>query len=137
MPQLPLFVFGTLRQGECNHHLLSGAFDRVQSAKLREFARVETLMIARHVNSVVDGELFDLTPLTYFHTLQGCDHLEEIPVGELVGPDYRRIPVRVSTPSGDVVAWAYVRPDAEPDAVLRHLAEDELSRLAELCGHET
>ena len=131
MPQLPLFVFGTLRRGECNHHLLAGTFDRVQSARLFDFARVETLMIARQPNSVVVGELFDLTPSTYSLTLQGCDHLEEIPVGKLIGSEYRRIPVRVSTSSGEIVAWAYVRPDVEPDDDLRHLVDEEMLRLAE------
>lgn len=132
MPHLPLFVFGTLRQGQCNHHLLAGRFDRVQPAELSEFARVEPLMIARQPNSVVDGEVFELTQATYTRTLQECDHLEEIPLRELVGQEYRRIPVRVWTSSGPVVAWAYVRPDVEPDAELRSLVDSELSRLAKI-----
>ncbi|MCX7422828.1 MAG: gamma-glutamylcyclotransferase, partial [Planctomycetia bacterium] len=45
MSQLPLFVFGTLRQGECNHHYLVGAFDRVQPATLRAFCRIEPLIL--------------------------------------------------------------------------------------------
>ncbi len=83
MIRLPIFVFGTLRQRECNHHYLAGAFDRMQPAKLFGFRRVEPLMIARETGSVVEGELFDLAPTTYARTLQGCDHLEEIPIGEL------------------------------------------------------
>ena len=129
MSQLPLFVFGTLRQGECNHHYLVGAFDRVQPAKLRGFGRVETLMIAREASSVVAGELFDLTPSTYAQTLQGCDHLEEIPVGELVGQEYRRIPVRVQAASGETIAWAYVRFDMDPDCDLTPLIHAESLRL--------
>jgi gamma-glutamylcyclotransferase (GGCT)/AIG2-like uncharacterized protein YtfP len=132
MIQLPLFVFGTLRRDERNHHYLAGAFDGVQPAMLSGFCRVETLMIARQPDSAVQGELFDLTPATYARTLQGCDHLEEIPVGELVGHEYRRIPVRVQSANHEVIAWAYVRPDAEPDADLLDLTNQELLRLANL-----
>ena len=121
MSQLPLFVFGTLRQGECNHHYLVGAFDRVQPATLRAFCRIEPLMIVREAGSFVAGELFDLTPSKYPQTLQGCDHLEEIPVGELVGQDYRRIPVRIQVASGETIAWAYVRFDIDPDCDLTPL----------------
>ena len=130
MRQLPLFVFGTLRRGECNHHYLAGAFDRMVPARLPGFARVEPLMIARKVDSVVDGELYFLTPATAARTLQGCDELEELPIGQLIGQEYRRVPVKTQTDNGDVIAWAYVRPDAEPDADLQPLLEAEGRRLA-------
>lgn len=118
MPQLPLFVFGTLRRGECNHHYLAGRYDRVCPAQLTGFAQVTPLMIARQDGSIVDGELFELTAETYSATLAGCDELEELPPGELIGWEYRRIAVRVTTDSDSVVAWAYVRPNVEPDADL-------------------
>ncbi len=130
MRQLPLFVFGTLRCGECNHHYLASAYTRMVSATLPGFARVEPLMIARQVNSVVDGELYFLTPETAARTLQGCDELEELPFGQLIGPEYRRIPVQTQSVDGDVIAWAYVRTDVEPDADLRSLVEAECQRLA-------
>lgn len=129
MLQLPLFVFGTLRRGECNHGYLAGAYDRVLPARLLGFARVEPLMIAREVDSAVDGELYFLTTATYEATLFGCDRLEELPTSELVGHEYRRIAVRVQTESGEVIAWAYVRPDAESDFDLRLLIEAESQRL--------
>lgn len=130
MPTLPLFVFGTLRRGECNHHYLAGAYDRVITARLHGFARVEPLMIARQPGSVVDGELFFLTSTTYSATLRGCDHLEELPPGGLIGHEYRRIAVRVQTDLGDFVAWAYARPDADSDADLLPLITAESQRLA-------
>ena len=71
MSQLPLFVFGTLRRGECNHGYLAGQFDQVQPARLLGFARIAPLMIARDLNSVVDGELFWLTAENYEATLAG------------------------------------------------------------------
>ena len=126
MLRLPLFVFGTLRRDECNHHYyLAGAFDRMRPAKLLGFHRVEPLMIVREQNSIVEGELYDLTLSTYARTLQGCDELEDLPFGKLIGNEYRRIPVRVQTEDENVIAWAYVRPDAEPDADLLSLIDAE------------
>ncbi len=129
MRQLPLFVFGTLRRGECNHHYLAGRFDRVTSAQLPGFTRVAPLMIARSGGSVVDGELYDLSAENYAMTLQGCDDLEELPVGNLVGREYRRVPVRVQADSSEFIAWAYARPDAEPDSDLLPLVAEEWQRL--------
>jgi gamma-glutamylcyclotransferase (GGCT)/AIG2-like uncharacterized protein YtfP len=129
MQQLPLFVFGTLRRGESNHGYLAGAYDRVLSARLLGFARVAPLMIARDTDSVVDGELFFLAPATYEATLSGCDRLEELPIDDLVGHEYRRIAVHVQTDSGEFIAWAYARPDAESDSDLRTLVAAERQRI--------
>lgn len=129
MPQLPLFVFGTLRRGECNHRYLAGAYDRVLPARLLGFARVDPLMIARETDSVVDGELFFLTAATYKSTLHGCDRLEELPTNGLIGQEYRRIAVRVQIGSGEVIAWAYARPDTESDFDLLPLIATESQRL--------
>lgn len=129
MPTLPLFAFGTLRRGECNHHYLAGRYDRVLPARLPDFARVEPLMIARQSGSTVDGELFFLTSATYSATLQGCDFLEELPPGELIGPEYRRIVVRVQTDSGEFVAWAYSNPVTHTAEDLQPLIDTETERL--------
>ena len=128
MQQLPLFVFGTLRRDESNHHYLAGKYDRAQPARLPGFARVEPLMIARQADSAVDGELYFLTPATYARTLQGCDDLEELPASQLIGHEYRRVPVRVQTETGDVTAWAYTRFDVEPDDDLLALLDLEQQR---------
>ncbi len=129
MLQLPLFVFGTLRRGECNHAYLAGAYDRVLPARLPGFSRVAPLMIAREANSVVDGELYFLSPATYENTLSGCDGLEELPTDGLIGHEYRRFAVRVQTDSGEVIAWAYARPDTEGDTDLQPLIVAELQRI--------
>lgn len=129
MPQLPLFVFGTLRRGECNHGYLATAYERVLPARLLGFARIAPLMIARDANSAVDGELFFLTPATYETTLHGCDRLEELPEDGLIGHEYRRITVRVQTESGEVIAWAYACPDTESDSDLLPLIAAESQRL--------
>lgn len=129
MPQLPLFVFGTLRRGECNHGYLAGAYDRVLSARLLGFVRIAPLMIARQADSAVDGELFFLTLATYEATLSGCDRLEELLIGDLVGHEYRRIAVHVQSESGTFIAWAYGCPDAESDTELLPLIMAELQRI--------
>ena len=129
MPTLPLFVFGTLRRSECNHHYLAGAHDRVLAARLLDFARVEPLMIARQPGSAVDGELVFLMAATYSATLRECDSLEELTPGGLIGHEYRRIAVRVQTDSGEFIAWTYSRPDAESDADLQPLIAAESQRL--------
>lgn len=132
MPQLPLFVFGTLRRGESNHGYLAGAYDRVLPVRLQGFARVATLMIAREANFVVEGELFFLRPTNYAATLYGCDRLEELPTNSLIGHEYRRIAVRVQTDSDEFVAWAYVRPDSESEPQFQPLIDEERNRIAAL-----
>lgn len=129
MLQLPLFAFGTLRRGECNHGYLAGAFDRALPARLLNFARIAPLMIARAADSVVDGEFFCLTPATYETTLSACDRLEGLPTGNLIGHEYRRIAIRVQTDSGEFIAWVYARPDAESDADLLPLIAAEMQRI--------
>ena len=111
---LPLFVFGTLRRGEENHHYLEGAYDRVLAATLHGYRRA----IAAHgypavvpaLNESVAGELYDLARDRYQETLAHCDQLEDIPPGQLIGPYYQRAPVEVETTEGIFKAWAYVSP---------------------------
>lgn len=106
----PLFVFGTLRRGEPNHHYLNGFYDRVLPAVLPGYERVAPLMIAPHEGSQVIGEVFFLTEDGYEQTLAGCDALEEIPPGQLIGHEYERRLVHITTAEGPREAWAYVQP---------------------------
>jgi gamma-glutamylcyclotransferase (GGCT)/AIG2-like uncharacterized protein YtfP len=107
--RLPLFVFGTLRLGHENHHHLDGHYEEMLSASLHGYSRLRPLMIARQADGVVDGELYFLADDEYDSTLAGCDELEEIPVGQLVGHEYERKRVTVTTVSGPFEAWAYVQ----------------------------
>ncbi|MBM3970045.1 MAG: gamma-glutamylcyclotransferase [Planctomycetes bacterium] len=132
MLQLPLFVFGTLRQSECNHGYLAGAYDRVLPARLPGFSRVAPLMIAREANSVVDGELYFLSPATYAATLSGCDQLEELASNSLIGHEYHRIAVRAVAESVEFIAWAYVRPDVVTEDLLLPLIAIEQERIQHL-----
>jgi gamma-glutamylcyclotransferase (GGCT)/AIG2-like uncharacterized protein YtfP len=115
--KLPLFVFGTLRCGHRNHHYLQGRYRRVIPATLLGYRRLHELMIAPSPDGVVDGELFFLDSDDYASTLAGCDELEEIPAGQLIGHEYQRKLVSVETNEGTVTAWAYVQPEPA-DAVV-------------------
>lgn len=109
--QLPLFVFGTLRRGECNHRAyLAGKYTRMLPATLSGFQRIHPLMIVPSPGGAVDGELYFLRRESYTATLRHCDSLEGIPPGRTAGDEYRRIRVEVQTPEGPVTAWAYVQP---------------------------
>lgn len=108
---IPLFVFGTLRRGEPNHHYLDGFYDRMLPAVLPGYVRVAPLMIAERDGAEVIGEVYFLTESRYDRTLAGCDELEEIPPGMLIGHEYERRLVRITTAEGSMDAWAYVRPN--------------------------
>ena len=110
--RLPLFVYGTLRLGRENHHYLAGHYEEMLAASLHGYARLHPLLIARQADGIVDGELYFLAADEYDATLAGCDELEEIPPGQLVGRDYERKRVTVTTVSGPFEAWAYVQPEA-------------------------
>ena len=112
--ELPLFVYGTLRRGEENHHFLSGNFGRWLAGHVRGYKR----SIAAHgfpamvqsPDGAIEGELFFLRPELYAATLAACDLLEDIPPGSLAGAYYRRAQVAVATAEGQWMAWAYVDP---------------------------
>lgn len=110
----PLFVFGTLRRGEENHHYLDGHYLRMAPAVLPDYARVQPLMIACQTAGKVQGELYFLNPEEYAATLAGCDELEELYPDQLVGREYQRKLVTVVTADGPVEAWAYVQPERAP-----------------------
>jgi len=118
MSELPLFVFGTLRRGEANHHCLAGRYERCLPAQLAGFRRTVARhgfpAIVREAGGTVDGELFFLCPETYATTLRICDDLEDIPPGATAGAFYRRLAVTVQTATGPYRAWVYADP-ATPD----------------------
>jgi gamma-glutamylcyclotransferase (GGCT)/AIG2-like uncharacterized protein YtfP len=107
----PLFVYGTLRRGEENHHYLEGHYLRMLPAELAGYARIHPIMIAPQADSRVVGELYFLNPDDYDATMAGCDELEELYPGQLTGRDYQRKLVTVTTTDGSFQAWAYVQTD--------------------------
>ena len=115
---LPLFVFGTLRRGEANHHYLEGRYERCLPAELREFARGTTAhgfpAAVPAPSGRILGELFFLRANVYAETLARCDALEDLPPGTLVGSYYQRAQVQVRTADRAFTAWAYVDPSYSP-----------------------
>ena len=111
---LPVFVFGTLRSGHENHHILAGRFDKCLVAILHGYQRVPSShgypLIDTCEGKNVEGELYFLSEETRSETMVDLDHLEGLPPGELVGDWYERIRVSVSTDDGDFLAWVYVKP---------------------------
>lgn len=108
---LPLFVFGTLRRGECNHHYLAGHYERMIPATLSGYARCAELMIRRESGGEVRGELCFIRETEFAEAMAGCDLLEGLSPGEVVGEEYQRIQVTVRTVEGEFVAWAYTEPE--------------------------
>ena len=113
---LPLFVFGTLRRGESNHHCLAGRYDSWLPATLHDFKRTTAAhgfpQVAPSPGDRVSGELFFIRRAEFAESLHRCDILEDIPPGQLVGPYYQRAQVVVETAEGNVTAWAYIDPGA-------------------------
>jgi gamma-glutamylcyclotransferase (GGCT)/AIG2-like uncharacterized protein YtfP len=85
------------------------------TALLAGFVRMQPLMIVRRAGETVDGELYFLHADSYQQTLADCDELEEVSSHTLIGSEYRRLRVNVSTEEGDYAAWAYVHAATRPD----------------------
>lgn len=112
MSQLPLFVYGTLRRGEANHHYLAGRYDRWLAGTLRDFVRVTGadgfFVVSPAVGQQAAGELYFIRSELFAETLRECDILEDLAPGQSAGPVYRRSQVVVETAEGHVGAWAYI-----------------------------
>ncbi|MGD8111977.1 gamma-glutamylcyclotransferase family protein [Vibrio sp. TRT 21S02] len=95
-----VFVYGTLRQGESNHHFLAsaqllGVHETQPTYALHDLGAYPALTEGQHS---IRGEVY----LIDSDTLQTLDRLEEVPV------EYRR--ETIDTPFG--VAWIYLYQDA-------------------------
>jgi len=114
MSQLPLFVYGTLRRGESNHHFLLGTYERCLPASLPGYVKGVAghgyPLASPQAGARVEGEVFFIRPEIYEATLARCDRLEDLPPGELVGEFYQRARVTVEAEIGSISAWAYTAP---------------------------
>jgi gamma-glutamylcyclotransferase (GGCT)/AIG2-like uncharacterized protein YtfP len=113
---LPLFVYGTLKQGESNYTAyLEGRTTREQSATLRGAAlytegKYPFLVVGTELTRPADrvcGMLMSIHSALYYEVMRQIDGLEEYTPGALDNW-YERTIQRVRTADGDVEAWAYV-----------------------------
>lgn len=116
--QLPLFVYGTLRNGERNHYVIRNAIQHSEPAFANGLSlhALPTYPVAVHTiclapESTIDalpvyGELFTIRPYLYHETLQYLDEFEGF-YGET--SFYHRRAALVETLDGALVeAWIYV-----------------------------
>ncbi|MDP5255589.1 MULTISPECIES: gamma-glutamylcyclotransferase [unclassified Vibrio] len=100
MTQL-VFVYGTLRQGECNHHLLENSdfLGHYQSQKDYHLFDVGPYPALIDGKQSVYGEVYRIDEAT----LAQLDILEDVPI------EYRR--EQINTPYGQ--AWIYLYQDED------------------------
>lgn len=101
----PVFVYGTLRRGGRNEHLLEGVAR--WPARLPDHALYELGGLpycAPRPGAQVVGEVVTLAPDSYGETLAALDRLEE-------GP-YRRVMREVEVRTGPLDAWVYLAREA-------------------------
>jgi len=110
--QLPIFIYGTLRESERNHSLIAGFVERTHPGTLRGALQIK-LDDAYPYPCLVPGEGQVIGELVYLqHTrhhevLQLIDTLEEYDPRTDSGT-YLRRRVNVSCASGSREAWTYI-----------------------------
>ena len=103
--ELPLFLYGTLRQGESAEDQI--AADVVRRAPARARARLLEIGAPYPAaffspdEGLLPGEIVWLKPSTYAATLDRVDQYENVPFL------FRRIVVQVEVEGQTVEAWAY------------------------------
>ena len=108
----PFFVYGTLRAGQSNAHLLRGAIRRNRPAILRG-AQMWDLgrypMIIESDEGEIAGELIEIEAAQYASVLKSLDRLEGVDGAAPENPAalYRRLRRAVEIEGERVEAWVY------------------------------
>jgi gamma-glutamylcyclotransferase (GGCT)/AIG2-like uncharacterized protein YtfP len=110
--QLPVFVYGTLRHGQLNYHLLDGKTVSKLPASIADaalYALPEYPMLTDGT-SVVRGELMTLDPHQYRSILSSLDSLEGYVPGNPIDQNtYNRLERTAQLENGSPVrAWVYL-----------------------------
>lgn len=110
-PQLPVFVYGTLRPGCGNYRLLAGATTAERTATISGYRMVSNGGFPYILNdtpeSVVTGTLVDVDPALWERVLPNLDALEGTP------HHYERLVQPVQVDGETVEAYVYVPPKAD------------------------
>ena len=109
MEQLPIFVYGTLRNGygNYNHYLRDRTEKEVLGAIRGTMYDVGAFPAVVCGDGRVIGELMHIKPADYVNTMRNCDQLE----GYYADADYGmyvRQKIDVVTVKGMVQAWIYI-----------------------------
>ena len=108
---LPFFVYGTLRAGQSNAHLLRGAMTCSREAKLcgaQMFDLGPYPMIIEGEDEIW-GELVEIEAGKHAAILQSLDRLEGVDGADPENPDalYRRLRRQISVEDKQIEAWVY------------------------------
>lgn len=135
--QLPFFVYGTLRPGECNHDLfLHGRTATEEPALLTGAVLYEgpgyPYAVLDAGGGTVAGELVTAAAGEYGELLAVLDHLEEYTAPGHPRNVYERVARDVLRPDGTAVrAWVYV---AAPGVAAELRAKGTRIRGGDWCG---
>jgi gamma-glutamylcyclotransferase (GGCT)/AIG2-like uncharacterized protein YtfP len=104
--QRPIFVYGTLRQGESAEDVIARDVlrrvpARARARKLEINAPYPAAFFGPDEQEMVAGELVYVKPSAYAAVLDRVDEYENVPFL------FRRVPVTVEAEGGTVEAWAY------------------------------
>ena len=111
--QLPFFVYGTLRAGQTNAHLLRGAIARSRPAKLSGAQMFDLgpypMIIEAEMQHEIWGELIEIETEKYAAILKSLDRLESVDGNNPENPNalYRRLRRFVLVENEKVEAWVY------------------------------
>ncbi|AKG33424.1 gamma-glutamylcyclotransferase family protein [Paenibacillus durus] len=111
-----VFVYGTLRQGEENHHLMDNARLVALIAWTRGIlmdTRRGYPAMVEEGSGVVAGELYEVTP----EMMIRLDELEDFHGPGNPANEYERIRTEVTTDSGKREAWVYVYRERKHDVI--------------------
>ncbi|MDT3429252.1 gamma-glutamylcyclotransferase (GGCT)/AIG2-like uncharacterized protein YtfP/cation transport regulator ChaC [Paenibacillus forsythiae] len=111
-----VFVYGTLRQGEENHHLMKNARAIALMAYtqgiLMDTRRGYPAMVAEGAG-IVAGELYEVTP----EMMTRLDELEDFHGPGHPENEYERVLTDVTTDSGKREAWVYVYRERQHEVI--------------------
>jgi gamma-glutamylcyclotransferase (GGCT)/AIG2-like uncharacterized protein YtfP len=111
---LPFFVYGTLRPGESNYHLLQGQTLSEQSAHVRglclySLGTYPMMVKSTNPDERVWGELVVIKPQAYPQVVKHLDELEEYDPANPLSSLYQRITYPIHLDGGETVtAWLYI-----------------------------